>query len=375
MCYAGILRFNPTFEGTPVAIISSPIGPGTAAFGNAQILIAEQNGPERNRLIGILRDMGCEHLHACESLDSVKEKIGRAVSDDHDGFSPDLIIIDQHLSPHIGRFIDDVRHGRYGRNPFVSLILTTTSTDSRDITRLIRQGADDVVVKPISGRLLGERIEYVAVHRRPFIVTSDYVGPDRRLDDDRPSTVDQLAVPNTLLDQLSGATASQGDTNTTIKDAVQAIVNARLEQHAQSLGVLSHLVLEAHFDGGSDSAQKSQPMGTSLRIMLSLLRDIQRIGSQVKNIAMIELSRSLRQQIQGIARHRDGLTEADIMLLKDLVEAVKMTIGVIALPNPDIHGLAKTYQKHGQQPQPPAGPLVIPGKGEGSDDETSGGFF
>ena len=371
-----------------MAIITSPLGPGTAAFGNAQILIAEKQGAEHERLVSTLRDMGCLHLKSCHDLEAVKRSIGRLHAGGLRGdaaappsFSPDLIIIDQDLSPHIGRFIDDVRHGRYGRNPFVSLIVTTTSKDNRDIARLIRQGADDVVVKPVTARLLGERIEYVAVHRRPFIVTSDYVGPDRRLDHARPSTVEQLAVPNTLLDQLSGAPGSRISAEDTIKNAVQAIVNARLEQHAQSLGVLSHLVLEAYFSDGEArpgsmavGAMPVPSIGTSLRIMLSLLRDIQRIGSQVNNLAMIELSKSLRQQIQIMARHRGKLSDSDIMLLKDLVEAVKMTIGVIALPNPDIHGLAKTYQKHGEQPKPPSGPLIIPKK-PGDDDKDGGDFF
>ena len=364
-----------------MAIISSPIGAGNATFGNAQIALAEHDSGERERLLDILRTMGCQQIRVCESLAALKSVLANDQSaSPTDGFSPDLIIIDQQLPGTIGQFIDGLRHGRHGRNPFVSVIVTTTSTDSREISRLIRQGADDVVVKPISGRTLGERIEYVAVHRRPFIVTSDYVGPDRRLDDDRPSTIDQLDVPNTLLDQLSGTPGSEVGADTTIQNAVQSIVNARLEQHAQSLGVLSHLVLEAHFndkgEGGTlglPGNPPSQPMRTSLNIMLSLLRDIQRIGDQVKNLAMIELAKSLRQQIQMIARNRDGLNDGDIMLLKDLVEAVKMTIGVLALPNPDIHGLAKTYQKHGQQPQPPAGPLVIPKSGDQSDDDTQGG--
>ena len=94
--------------------------------------------------------------------------------------------------------------------------------------------------------------------------------------------------------------------------------------------------------------------------MLSLLRDIQRIGEQLDNLAMVELARSLREQIQMIARHTGQISDMDIMLLKDLVEAVKMTIGLTALPNPDIINLAKTYQKHGQQPIAPQGPIVLP---------------
>ena len=182
-----------------MAIISSPIGSGNAAFGNAQIVLAEPDDHERERLFDTLQQMGCDHVEQCQSLKHLKQLLAQANPDvSREAFAPDLIIMDHQLSDQIGNFIDGLRHGRFGRNPFVSIIVTTTNTDSRHITRLIRQGADDVVVKPITGRTLGERIEYIAVHRRPFIVTSDYVGPDRRLDDDRPSTIDQLDVPNTL---------------------------------------------------------------------------------------------------------------------------------------------------------------------------------
>ncbi|GEM_PF-1617891 len=346
-----------------LAIISGTISPGSGGFENARVLIADGDNTECERFTDAINGMGCQNVSAVNDLATLKSTLAPAdQACPADAIIPDLIIIDEQITQSLGSFIDAIRHGRIGSNPFVVIIVTTRSVEGRHITSLIRQGADDVIVKPITARTLGERIEYVAIHRRPFIVTSDYVGPDRRLDDDRPSTIDQLAVPNTLLQQITGEPTTDGGAGQTIKNAVEAIIGARLEQHAQSLGVLSHLVLEAHFDqqASEDNTAGSKQIRGWFRVMLSLLRDIQRIGEQLDNLAMVELARSLREQIQMIARHTGQISDMDVMLLKDLVEAVKMTIGLTALPNPDIINLAKTYQKHGQQPIAPQGPIVLP---------------
>lgn len=347
--------------GVVLAIISGTIGPGSGSFENARILIADSDAEECGRFTDAIQDMGCANVSAVNDLTTLKHILkGPETAGLRPSIIPDLIIIDEQISTSLGSFIDAIRHGRIGTNPFVVIIVTTRVAEARHISALIRQGADDVVVKPISSRTLSERIEYVAIHRRPFIVTSDYVGPDRRLDDDRPSTVDQLAVPNTLLQQMTGNPVTDGGAGETIRGAVEAIIGARLEQHAQSLGVLSHLVLEAHFNQPLENPAHDKQVRGWFRVMLSLMRDIQRIGHQLDNIAMVELARSLREQIQSLARRHDQLNDMDVMLLKDLVEAVKMTLGLIALPNPDITNLAKTYIKHGQQPIPPQGPLVVP---------------
>ncbi|MBV6633919.1 MAG: response regulator transcription factor [Alphaproteobacteria bacterium] len=359
-----------------MAIINGAIGPEYGNLQNAQIMIAEADASHRNALVWAFGELGCERITAFDELADLRKamqgdaELADRADADGDLTTPDLLVIADDFSDQSIKFIDAVRHGRVGRNPFVVVIVTTARADARHIAGLIRQGADDVVVQPITSKTLSERIEYVAIHRRPFVVTSNYVGPDRRQDDDRPSTISQLEVPNTLLQHLTGNPGSNVVADDHIRETVEAIIAARLEQHAQSLGVLSHLLIEAHLDGKNSAGTNSMQMRAWFNVMLSLMRDIQRIGDQVDNIAMIELAKTLRQQIQTIARRWDSLEEQDLHLLRDLGEAVKMTIGLVALPNPDINNLARTYKKHGEQPIPPQGPLMVPkngDKGESAD--------
>ena len=51
---------------------------------------------------------------------------------------------------------------------------------------------------PFPPRVLGSRIETHIERRKGFVITTDYVGPDRRKDDNRPSNVELFDPPNSL---------------------------------------------------------------------------------------------------------------------------------------------------------------------------------
>src|SRR3546814_16454768 len=72
--------------------------------------------------------------------------------------------------------VSDLRHGRLGVNPYLPIILTSWESDMQLVRRVVDAGADDLLVKPLSTRIILDRIETVALHRKPFVVTSDYIG-------------------------------------------------------------------------------------------------------------------------------------------------------------------------------------------------------
>jgi len=45
--------------------------------------------------------------------------------------------------------------------------------------RMVNSGADDLLLRPFSTTLLGQRIEAHIERRKGFVITTDYVGPDR----------------------------------------------------------------------------------------------------------------------------------------------------------------------------------------------------
>src|SRR3546814_18089900 len=62
-----------------------------------------------------------------------------------------------------------------------------------------------LLVKPLSTRIILDRIETVALHRKPFVVTSDYIGPDRRTAvARRDSNVPLIEVPHPPREKMPG---------------------------------------------------------------------------------------------------------------------------------------------------------------------------
>lgn len=352
-----------------MAVMKGFWGTGPDHLSRVRVVMVDQDHDNRENGIKSLIDLGCagDMVTGCPDIHSA-EKILRTEM-------VDLLMIDHHPDPDnpifpISQVIHRIRHGHLGINPFVIIIVTLSSQHIRDIGKLLFIGADDVVIKPLSGKVLAERVEYNAVHRRPFVVTSNYIGPDRRADDDRPSDIPQFEVPNTLLHQMVGVDQlSDANNRAKIRAAVDAITNARLEQHAQSLAVLSHLVIDTCLSR-LDGAERMTPVRRWLRVMLSLLRDVQRIGHDTKNEALFALAYSMRLKIQNILRRKPEVgvtvfgepggvltTEADIAFLRDLVEAVTVTMGLMSVPNQDIPTLARSYRRHNTHPAPPSMPI------------------
>ncbi|MBK0572118.1 response regulator receiver protein, partial [Klebsiella pneumoniae] len=82
--------------------------------------------------------------------------------------------------------IQDLRQGGQGFNPFIVIIVTAWEKSGALVSRVVNSGADDLLLRPFSTTLLGQRIETHVERRKGFVVTTDYVGPDRRKDLTRP---------------------------------------------------------------------------------------------------------------------------------------------------------------------------------------------
>ncbi len=119
---------------------------------------------------------------------------------------PDLIFMDVAMpGGDVPALVADLRHSRLGVNPYLPVVLTTWDTEQALVRRIIDAGADDLLVKPLSTRALLDRIEIVGMHRKPFVVTSDYIGPDRRREAARrDSSIPLIEVPNPVRAKLAG---------------------------------------------------------------------------------------------------------------------------------------------------------------------------
>lgn len=94
--------------------------------------------------------------------------------------------------------IRQVRQGNACINPFIVIIVTAWEKSGSLINRVVSSGADDLLLRPFSTAVLGSRIAAHIDRRKGFVVTTDYVGPDRRHDDSRPSDAELFQPPNSL---------------------------------------------------------------------------------------------------------------------------------------------------------------------------------
>lgn len=100
--------------------------------------------------------------------------------------------------------IQSLRQDATAYNPFIVIIATAWEKTSALVSRVVNSGADDLLLRPFSTELLGQHIEAHIERRKPFVVTADYVGPDRRNGDGRTSRVVSLDPPNSLRMKVMG---------------------------------------------------------------------------------------------------------------------------------------------------------------------------
>jgi CheY-like chemotaxis protein len=105
-----------------------------------------------------------------------------------------------------------VRTGQEGLNPFTIMMLTAWDLSKSVVTAAIDSGADDLIARPFSIGQFNRRLKTLVEARKQFVVTSDYVGPDRRKDPARGTTAELIDVPNTLRGKvLDNATSEDFD--------------------------------------------------------------------------------------------------------------------------------------------------------------------
>src|SRR6201999_1957125 len=94
--------------------------------------------------------------------------------------------------------IQQLRQDGGSFNPFIVIMVTAWEKTTTLINKVVSSGADDLLLRPFSTALLGSRIEAHIERRKGFVITTDYVGPDRRKDGTRASAVECFDPPNSL---------------------------------------------------------------------------------------------------------------------------------------------------------------------------------
>lgn len=241
---------------------------------------------------------------------------------------PDMLVLSDDFDSSVFDMVKEVRHNQLGDNPFV-LITVLVDPKHRDaLQKAVQSGVDDIVVKPLQSTMVHERLRLVAFHRKPFIATDDYVGPERKGATPAHFSVRRVEVLNTLREKAYGRTFDQFELKEAIEESVNKVLEAQLNTHSYKLGQVCDLVLEAY-----ETNEITPEVEAELSVLSNVLREAALVAARLKDSNLQGLCLSLAETISELERHYTEPADSDLDLLRKLAQAFRMAVDSAAARN------------------------------------------
>lgn len=215
------------------------------ALERVQIMMGEPNLQVRRTLADALRQHGFGIIRHTATFAEVKMAIERN--------EIDLLICDVHLDGNkVCELIRKMRHHEIGNNPFLITIALAAEPTPDVVRAVINSGSDDLLLRPVSVAKLLERIVFFTRGRKGFVVTSDYIGPDRRKAT-RPGTeeIPVIQVPNAVRAKVTGR--DDPLSYQAAIDAAASLINQhKMERHSVQIDYLIERIVPIYLMGMAD---------------------------------------------------------------------------------------------------------------------------
>ncbi|ANK82394.1 MAG: hypothetical protein TEF_17535 [Rhizobiales bacterium NRL2] len=138
-----------------------------------KIMLIDDNRHMRSLLTQILRSIGVREIVQAEDGASGFQLLHKT--------RYDIVIVDHQMAPITGtEFTRLVRVSEDSPNPFVPILMITGYADKHTIINATNAGVNDIVVKPVSAKVVSTRLADLILNPKNFVRTKDYFGPDRR---------------------------------------------------------------------------------------------------------------------------------------------------------------------------------------------------
>jgi len=139
----------------------------------AKVLLLQNNQTELDILGQVFIGFGVRAIRKCLTLSEAEEAIGGAVFD--------LVVVDCDMPGGAGfDFVAKLRRMEASDNRLAPIMLVSGHTAPSSIAKARDCGANFVVAKPITPKVMFDRVMWLAREERQFVVTDTYAGPDRR---------------------------------------------------------------------------------------------------------------------------------------------------------------------------------------------------
>lgn len=144
-----------------------------AALDDLHMLLVDDNAKMRHLLRCLLRAGGVSRISEAGSVAEALNILGST--------SIGLLLVDWKMQPIDGlAFTRMLRQGPDSPNAFVPILMLTAHTEASRVAAARDAGVTGFVKKPISARVLFERVNAALTDTRDFVRTADFFGPDRR---------------------------------------------------------------------------------------------------------------------------------------------------------------------------------------------------
>lgn len=163
-------------------------------------------------------------------------------------------------------FISKIRLGELSKNPFMVITVISFSAEPDVVTKAMHCGADDFIKRPVSATGLGSRARQITISRKQFVVTAEYVGPDRHAVPLANRALRTFEVPNSLWMKARYGHMHDEVVQKINKDRI-AIYQERIRRIAHYTGLFALFIKDLKAD-----AAESLRQAHNIDKLLSLLR-------------------------------------------------------------------------------------------------------
>lgn len=262
---------------------------GKLSFDSCDVVIYDPVPSNRAATRAALYALGFRRTETVSTIDAFVESVQKS--------PPDIALCEaQGGAEELCNTIQQLRQGAAGHNPFIVIIVTAWEKNNQMINRVISSGADDLLLRPFSTALLGQRIEGHVERRKGFVITTDYVGPDRRKDSARTPNVEMFEPPNSL--KMKAKERLTGDViakrlDSELRDAREKLTTEKLRRDSFQVCVLWRLVQESPVTAGQ--------MPADLPKLMALAKSIAARSLETEFQAAIEWCQNVGAAAEGLA--------------------------------------------------------------------------
>jgi DNA-binding response OmpR family regulator len=276
----------------------------------ATVYIGEKNYAARQQLRELFLAQGLKQIVCHSTISALRDLVAE--------LPPDLLILADDFDPGVYELVREIRFQKLGDNPFMLISMLVSPTRRDALTRAIEAGVDDIIIKPVSAERVQERLKLVTFHRRPFIATDGYVGPERKNEESRSRPI---PVINTLFEKVSGREMDKFALKAAVEGSLQKVLQAQLDSQSFRLGEVCERLVQAYDTGAINDEVQSD-----LMMLADVLKDAAGVAQRLKDTQLSGLCISLADSVSQMAHHYAEPSEKEVDLIRKVTMAFKMAM-------------------------------------------------